>query len=72
MGIALVAVGGMLLGQKRKADGLVKEKKGWEEKYIALLESIRETLRREDMARLLSESPLRYQLEDITIGEMGG
>ena len=70
LGIALFAVGGMLWGQKRKADGLMNEKKGWEEKNIALLESIRETRRREDIPNHLSESPVRYQLEDATIGEL--
>ncbi len=72
LGIALFAVGGMLWGQKRKADGLMNEKKGWEEKNIALLESIKETLRRENMPYLLSGSPVRFQLEDATIGEMAG
>ncbi len=70
LGIALFAVGGMLWGQKRKADGLMREKKGREEKSMALLESIRETMRREDVPHGLSGSPVRYQLEDATIGEL--
>ena len=64
----------MLWRQRREASGLREEKKNWEEKYIALLESKLEpkieTQKSEHVPHHPSESVMRYQLDDVTIGEM--
>ena len=70
--MAVLAIGGMLWRQKRKANGLRREKKDWEEKYIALLQSQRETLRSENAAHNEDKMPMIHQLEDATIGELVG
>ena len=73
LGIALLGFVGMLWRQKKEAIGLRKEKKNWEEKYIALLsllESKMETQRSQNVPHSSSETLTRYQLEDATIGEL--
>ena len=70
LGIALLGFVGMLWRQKKEAIGLRKEKKNWEEKYIALLESKMETQRSQNVPHSSSERLTRYQLEDATIGEL--
>lgn len=73
LGIALLGFVGMLWRQKKEAIGLRKEKKNWEERYIALLsllESKMETQRSQNVPHSSSERLTRYQLEDATIGEL--
>ena len=74
LGMALLGSVAMLWRQRREARGLREEKKNWEEKYIALLESKwesrTETQKSEHIPRNSSERLVRYQLEDATIGEM--
>ena len=74
LGLALLGSVAMWWRQRREARGLRKERKDWEEKYIALLESkwesITETRNSEDVPHHPSERAVRYQLDDATIGEM--
>ena len=62
----------MLWRQRREAKGLREEKKTWEEKYIALLESKTETQKSENVPHHSSERLVRYELEDATMREMQG
>ena len=74
LGMALLGSVAMLWRQRREARGLREEKKNWEGKYIALLESKWEskieTQRSEKVPHHSRERLVRYQLEDATIGEM--
>ena len=70
LGLALLGSVAMLWRQRREAKGLREEKKNWEEKYIALLESKIETQKSENVPHHSSERLMRYELEDATIEEM--
>lgn len=74
LGLAFLGSVAMLWRQRREARDLRKERKDWEEKYIALLESQweskTETQNSENVPHHPSERAVRYQLDDATIGEM--
>ena len=74
LGMALLGSVAMLWRQKREAKGLREDKKTWEEKYIALLESKcdskTERQKSENVPHHSSERLVRYELENATMREM--
>ena len=70
LGTALLGVTGLLWKQKRQTNRLRKERKDWEERYVALLESSMKTLRTECAPYELRETPLRHELHGATIAEL--
>ena len=74
LGMALLGSVAMLWRQRREASRLREEKKNWEEKYIALLESKweskTETQKGENVPHRSRERLARYELGDATIEEM--
>ena len=74
LGMALLGSVAMLWRQRREARVLREEKKNWEEKCIALLESKGESKfekqKRKNVPHRSSERLVRYELEDATIGEL--
>ena len=74
LGMALLGSLVMLWRQRREAKGLRQEKKNWEEKYVALLESKwaskTERQKSEKVPHYPSEKPVRYELEDATITDV--
>ena len=74
LGMAILGFVAMLWRQRREASRLREEKKNWEEKYNALLESKweskTETQKNENVPHHSRERLARYELGDATIEEM--